>query len=109
TGYRSVAKLAVRPGPRGTFSIGLFRPGSHRVVDIRDCPLHRPEINGVIALLRELLPESELTPYNEETHEGDLRYVQIRSSHVSREMMLTFVVTTDQRRRLRGLVSKLKE
>lgn len=109
-GYRTHAKLAIRAqkGPE-RFRIGLFKPGTHEVVDIRNCPLHKPNINRFIRDLAESLEESSLTPYDEATGFGDLRYVAVRSSHHTDELMVTFVVTHDQvKTTLKNMLQELK-
>ncbi len=45
-GYRASAKLVVAR-KRGKGQVGMYRRGSHDVVDIADCPLHHPLINWV--------------------------------------------------------------
>lgn len=114
-GYRNHAKLAVRgqdkavnKDPAHRFAIGLFAPGTHNIVDIGRCPLHRETINPLIADLKKLLDGSSLTPYDEETLSGDLRYIAIRSSHLTDELMITFVMNQDSHRKeLKSIVAKM--
>lgn len=113
--YRAHAKLAVRPAnlhdEDGTsrFAMGLFKPGTHEVVDVGHCPLHKRTINFLVRDLQKFLDESELTPYNEETGEGILRYIAVRASHLTSELMVTFVVTSDASGALRKLISALRQ
>ena len=95
--YRTHAKLAVRRSKEEgkKFAVGLFKRESHAVVALNNCPLHRKTINW---LLRDLLVELEnspIEPYDEKTGEGDLRYIAIRASHLTEELMLTLVMTND--------------
>ena len=111
-GYRTHAKLAVRTSgnEESPFDIGLFKPTTHDVVDISDCPLHKSSINRLVRDLKTLLADSAITPYNEENHSGDLRYLAIRASHHTDELMVTFVMTHNKlKNELRNLVKKLKE
>jgi 23S rRNA (uracil1939-C5)-methyltransferase len=81
TGWRSKAKLAVR----GTFKnpqIGLFEQGSHKVVDLIACPMHYPEIDEAVQEVRKEVIKYKIEPYEEKSHTGCLRYLQM---HVSRE------------------------
>ena len=108
--YRSVAKLAVREGKDGSFSIGLFQPGSHRVVDVSECPVHVPVINRCVRALRRLLGESDLKPWDEATCQGDLRYLVLRAAHQTQELSLTFVCKDERPTKiLKGIVTKLRE
>ncbi len=115
--YRTHAKLAVRgmkdcanPNEEHRFAMGLFKPQSHLVMDHPECSLHKGSINRLVHDLRLLLNASDLQPYAEDTHDGDLRYVAIRASHLTEEVMLTFVMTTDKHRHLiRNMVNTLRE
>ena len=87
------------PAPPARFAIGLFQPESHRVVDIDNCPLHAHPIRRLVIALREKLEEAtEITPYDEAAHAGDLRYVTIRAAHMTGELMIVFVARTDEKR-----------
>jgi 23S rRNA (uracil1939-C5)-methyltransferase len=116
-GYRTHAKLAVRmasqcvnPKPDQRFAIGLFQPGSHQLVDISSCPLHRGNINKLVKDIKAELEQMTLEAYDEETNKGDLRYIAIRSSHITDAVMLTFVMTSENRRaELRDLVNRLRQ
>lgn len=107
--YRSLFKLAVRPVaanepavityPSGfevpnRFNIGLFHPGTHDVVSMDNCPLHTYPLKRLLRELKTELNLSSLTPYNEETGEGDVRYLAARAAHLTGEIILTFVVTS---------------
>lgn len=103
-GYRTLAKLAVRApknGPARTkddapnrFAIGLFAPGSHDVVAIGRCPVQRHTINSFVEELTYELNHSELAPYDEVAHTGDLRYLVVRASHLTEELLVTYVIRT---------------
>lgn len=109
--YRCHAKIAVRRsnvlGKR--FDMGMFRPGTHDVVDIRSCPLHHRSIRRCLRDLGRLLEHSPLTPYDEPTLRGDVRYLALRASHVTDELMLTWVVTNPVDAELREISAKLRQ
>lgn len=88
--------------------IGLYQPGSHEVVDLSFCPVHAPIIGKTIRTLARLITDLEITPYDEEKGTGDLRYITMRSNHVTEEVMITFVVTRDIKSELTKLVRLLK-
>jgi len=92
-GYRSHVKLAVRRNSDGQVDIGLYEPGSHRVVNLERCPVQTGNINHFIRKFREVITEFKMEPYDEATHSGWLRYIVVRSSHLSGELMITLVVT----------------
>jgi 23S rRNA (uracil1939-C5)-methyltransferase len=110
--YRSVAKLAVRPKKDATqedrFAIGLFQPNSHKVIEIGQCPLHVPAIGRFIRALNFHLNHSSLQPWDEKSRLGDLRYVVVRASHLTQELMVVFVVSSAKREELKQIVSLLR-
>ena len=82
SGWRTRAKLAVRDT-----KIGLFKPGTHEVEDLIDCPDHHPSINAALHRLRKV----PYTPYNEQTLTGDLRYVQLTVQRSTGKVQLVLV------------------
>lgn len=85
TGYRTRAKLVVAPGPR----IGLYRRGSHEVLDLPGCRVLAPVVAAGAAALRALLADPPraagalLRP--EGNGPGRLRAVDLRELRDERE------------------------
>jgi len=88
--YRTTAKLAVA-GTHADPYIGIYRRASHDVVDLEDCPLHHPMINTVIKVVREGISKLKVPVYQEKNKSGILRYLVVRVSESSNEVMVTFV------------------
>jgi 23S rRNA (uracil1939-C5)-methyltransferase len=108
-GYRTLFKLAVRPGFGRKFAIGLFQPGTHRVgPSMETCPVHVSALTRMLRDLQTELETSSLTPFDENAGEGDLRYLVARASHLTGEIQLTFVVTKPQKVELTRIVGRLK-
>ena len=74
-GWRSRARLAVRD-QNGVARIGLFRPGTHEVVECPDCRVHHQSINAAVARLKQIVVERGVEGYREGGG-GLLRYVQL--------------------------------
>lgn len=91
-GYRTTAKLALGRD-RGRVKVGLYRRGSHDIIDLHDCPLHHPLINRVIEVVREEISRQKIYVYNPQRHTGLLRYLLVRVSPQRNEAMVTFVTT----------------
>ncbi len=89
-GYRARVKLVVRGSQRGVIT-GLYLPGSHRAVDISSCPVHPEPVNRVIGQAKREIERLGIALYDEKTDGGDLRYLDIRYSFWSREIVLTLV------------------
>lgn len=88
--YRTTAKLAVA-GTHADPYIGIYRRASHDVVDLEGCPLHHPVINAVIKAVREGLSKLKVPIWQEKNKSGIVRYLVVRVSESSGEVMVTFV------------------
>jgi len=89
-GYRSRVKLVVRKN-RDQIALGLYVPGSHRVMDISSCAVHPRPVNRVVGYLKRKILELGMAPYDERDDRGDLRYVDLRYSFARREVSVTLV------------------
>jgi len=89
-GYRARVKLVVRK-VKGEILTGLYLPQSHNVVDISSCPVHPEPVNRVLQQLKREIQKLGIAPYDEQSDGGDLRYLDIRYSFWSREIVLTLV------------------
>jgi 23S rRNA (uracil1939-C5)-methyltransferase len=90
-GYRNQAKLVARRA-RGRLLLGVYRPGTHQVVDISACVVHQPMITAVVARVRQALTAAQVPAYDERTGAGWLRYLLVRTSAWQREAHVTLVV-----------------
>lgn len=90
--FRTRAKLAVRQE-----GIGLFKKGTHTVVETPNCLAHHPKINEAVSLLKNLLLKSPFKPYSESTHTGDLRYIQCVVERKSQTVQLSLVIANKAR------------
>lgn len=88
--WRSRVKLAVR-GSKKKLQIGLFKEGSHLVVDMQECPLHNPFLDQALSFLRQSILFYEIEPYQEKTLSGRLRYIQMVVNVESKKIQLTLV------------------
>jgi 23S rRNA (uracil1939-C5)-methyltransferase len=89
-GYRARVKLVVRKN-RDHVAMGLYVPGSHRVMDISSCPVHPRPVNQVAHYLKNKILELGIAPYDERDDSGDLRYLDFRYSAARRELSVTLV------------------
>ena len=89
-GYRASAKLAFAR-KREKVLIGLYRRGSHDVIDSPECPVHHPLINRIAAVVRDEVQRQRISVYNPRHQRGLLRYLLVRVSPTSGKALVTFV------------------
>lgn len=106
--YRTTAKLAVA-GTHADPYIGIYRRASHDVVDLEDCPLHHPMINTVIKVVRDGISKLKVPVYQEKNKSGILRYLVVRVSESSGEVMVTFVTARRAFNEIHHLAHLLQE
>ena len=124
-GYRYTAKPSVRRGARGDqIAIGLYQPGSHQLVDLRQCWIQSPLINQLLEALRQEAPHVGIRGYeagdetSEHQDESVLRYVVVRqglnlktkddtSDDDESVLYLTLIVTTFHQDHIERLIARL--
>lgn len=111
-GYRTNAKLALSK-ERGKIFIGLYRRGTHQVVDIEDCPLHHPLINRIVRVVKDEIQRQKIFIYDPQTQRGLLRYLLVKVSPQTGKAMVTFVAAERNYREIthlaKGLSRKVPE
>ncbi|MDO4286066.1 MAG: 23S rRNA (uracil(1939)-C(5))-methyltransferase RlmD [Eubacteriales bacterium] len=70
---------------------GVYRENSHEVVPVRECLLEDRRADAIVQSVFGLLPSFRIRIYNEDTGTGLLRYVQVRTAHATRQVMVTLV------------------
>lgn len=88
TGYRVQAKLMIGTTRRGAV-LGLYAPGSHRILDVSCCPLHDPLLERAIPAVRDALA-AESVPFHGSGRPG-VRYVLLRVSVAESRVLVTLV------------------
>jgi 23S rRNA (uracil-5-)-methyltransferase RumA len=89
--WRYRAKLAVR-GKAGDVKIGLYKKGTHTVLDIPFCKVHHPSINRAVTEIKKFIELEKIEPYNEHTQKGQLRYIQLVVERATGKVQATFVL-----------------
>ncbi len=108
TGYRNSAKLvfgfdkqARRP------LLGIYRPGTHQIVDLEHCLEHHPAMQPVIAWIKQAVLDFSLPVYHEERAKGFLRYLLLKVLPDGR--MLAAFVTPHEEGEWQQRLEKLAE
>ncbi|CDZ79862.1 23S rRNA (uracil-C(5))-methyltransferase RlmCD [Candidatus Rubidus massiliensis] len=95
TGWRRRAKLAVR-WQKKALCIGLYEPGTHKVINIDNCAAHDPLINSAIKLFKAWVSEEGLQAYDEDKRTGLIKYIQLEVERMTQTVRLTIVLHADQ-------------
>lgn len=92
-GWRTVCKLPVRMlnDEKKSCVIGLFKPKSHEIVSIPNCPAHHPSINSTIQIIQQTCNRLNIQSYNESTGKGLFRYVCINVERSTGKVQVSIV------------------
>ncbi|CAM4454096.1 23S rRNA (uracil(1939)-C(5))-methyltransferase RlmD [Paenibacillus tarimensis] len=105
--YRNKAQLQAGPGPGGRLALGLYEPGSRRLVDITGCAVQHPGINAAAAKVRQLADRLGV-PVGTGSR-GGLRTIVLRVAPHSGELQLTLVAAAEQFAHRDELVELVRE
>jgi 23S rRNA (uracil1939-C5)-methyltransferase len=107
-GYRNQAKLVVRRARRGLL-LGVYRPGTHQLADIRRCAAHHPLIEDVLEAVARIIDELDIPAYDERAHTGCLRYVVVRVGVWNRTAQVILVTRNRALPKMREVVRALRK
>lgn len=87
-GYRNKLSLPVR-GSVGDAKVGLYKRGSHTVIEVSDCLLGGKWCSILTRIFVSFLNQQKLVPYNEQTFSGQIRHLVAR--YVDNQLLVTVV------------------
>lgn len=92
--YRNKVHAVFDKTKNGEVVSGIYAQGTHNVVPIEYCQLEDYKADAIIGTIRKLAKDFKLKIYNEDTGQGFLRHVLIRTAHKTGEIMVVLVVAS---------------
>jgi 23S rRNA (uracil1939-C5)-methyltransferase len=89
-GYRNKVTYPLRES-NGQVQAGYYRKGSHRLINLNQCPVQDPRLNPLLAEVKQDLQARRWPIYIEETHQGNLRHLSLRIGRHTGEILLTLI------------------
>ena len=105
--YRNKAQYAFGRGKNGQTISGVYQSSTHRIVDIESCMLTDPKADEIANTVKKLLKSFKLKPYDENTCQGFLRHVLVKTAFRSGEVMVVLVTSTPQFPSKRSFINAL--
>ncbi len=90
--YRNKVHAAFALDRSGRILSGPYARGSHRVLPVPGCLIEDRRADETIAVIRDLMADFHILPYNEDTGAGLLRHVLIRTGKNTGQMLVTLVI-----------------
>lgn len=92
--YRNKAQFPVRK-VNGKICIGFFSPNTHNIVPVDKCYIQNESAEIILRIIEDYIEKFNIAPYDEESYEGVLRNIFIRTGEITGEVMVCFVINTD--------------
>ena len=89
--YRNKAQFPVQYVD-GQFLAGYYGRGSHDLVNVHHCSILPVVMDNVLATARILLKKYKVHAYDEKTHKGLVRHINLRQSFASGKILATIVI-----------------
>lgn len=102
--YRNKLAFPINPKTR---KVGMYRPNSHKIVDIETCEIQEPWARDLIKIINEFLDKYDVSIYDEETKKGIIKHIVAR--HYEDKYLFTVVVNANLLPFADELISLLKE
>ncbi|MEG2602708.1 MAG: 23S rRNA (uracil(1939)-C(5))-methyltransferase RlmD, partial [Carnobacterium sp.] len=75
---------------------GFFRKNSHDLIAMEDFVIQDPKIDQAVVIVRDIMREFNVKPYNEAANTGNLRHIVVRRGYHTGEIMIVLVTRTNK-------------
>lgn len=108
--YRTKIHATFARNRKGKIIAGTYEEKSHRVIDIKNCMIQDEKANHIIEVIKTLMTQMKIDPYNEDKRSGILRHVLIRTGRKTGQSMVVLVIGSSyfpgKNKFIRALVEK---
>nr|WP_300006165.1 23S rRNA (uracil(1939)-C(5))-methyltransferase RlmD [Tissierella sp.] len=91
--YRNKIQYSFGYGKDKTIIAGMYARSTHKIIDIEKCIVQDPIADKIIISIKRIMKKYKMEPYNEDTGEGFLRHVLIRTGFTTGEVMVVLVTS----------------
>ncbi len=93
----------------GKLGAGFYQKRSHDIIDMDTCLIQNEKSDAAIQEARTVFAEFYTEPYNEVTHQGDLRHIMTRVGKTTGELMLVLITRTLDFPNKQAILEQLKK
>ncbi|MEM8504489.1 MAG: 23S rRNA (uracil(1939)-C(5))-methyltransferase RlmD [Cyanobacteria bacterium P01_D01_bin.1] len=90
-GYRNKATYPLGLSPTKDVKAGYYRKGSHRLVNLNQCPVQDDRLDPLLADLKKDIQAREWKIYDERSHKGHLKHLSLRVGQRTGQILITLV------------------
>lgn len=92
--YRNKIHSTLSYGKKREIISGIYEEYSHRVIPIDRCIIQDPRADAIIGSIRELMKSFKMKPFDEDSGQGFLRHILVKTGFSSGQIMVVLVVST---------------
>jgi len=89
--YRNKATYPVRLSQTKKVQAGYYRKGSHRLVNLNQCPVQDDRLDPLLAGIKQDIQDREWKIYDERVHKGHIKHIALRVGRRTGQILLTLV------------------
>ena len=97
--YRNKAQYPVGTDKNGEIITGFYAGRTHSIISNTECYLGVTGNKEILECILDYMKQNKVTAYNEETGEGYVRHVLIRTGFTSREIMVCLIINGRDKKR----------
>lgn len=106
--YRNKAQFQVRKNEDDEVIAGLYGEGSHKLVNIDNCLVQRPETTKTVNLVKQLLSDLDIPIYDEVKHSGIIKTIVARVGIETGEVQLVLVTNSKKLPKKKQFLEQVK-
>jgi len=95
--YRNKAQFPVGTDKSGRPVVGFYAGRTHTIIENSDCLLGVPENKEILDTILDYMKRENVGAYREESGEGLIRHILIRTGFSSKQIMVCIVINGDRR------------
>ena len=93
--YRNKSTYPLRRSATGQVQTGYYRKGSHKLVNLNQCPVQDDRLDPLLAGVKQDIQTQGWSLYDEASGTGALRHLSLRVGQRTGETLLTLISQTD--------------
>lgn len=107
--YRNKVHAAFGLGERGRVVSGIYKAGTHKIVNVDKCLINDETADGIILTVRNMLRDFKIQVFDERSGKGWLRHVLVRRGFETGQVMVVLVAVSPIFKLQKPFIKKLLE
>lgn len=107
--YRNKVHAAFGLGERGRVVSGIYKAGTHKIVNVDKCLINDETVDGIILTVRNMLRDFKIQVFDERSGKGWLRHMLVRRGFETGQVMVVLVAVSPIFKLQKPFIRKLLE